>query len=94
MRSSVPIKHLFTSTFDISVSLQRSDQLESLRSSWRTWMGADSSDSVVSIGWHRSCGHGDASSLSEVSTKIETNETLTRITLIKSGTVRSHGDEA
>ncbi|CAD1471913.1 unnamed protein product, partial [Heterotrigona itama] len=35
-------------------------------SSWRTWMGADSSDSVVSIGWHRGCGHGDASSLSEV----------------------------
>lgn len=58
-------------------------------------MGADSSDSVVSVGWHRGCGHGDPSSLSEVSTKIETDETPARgFTLIKSGTVRSHGDEA
>lgn len=40
------------------------------RSSWRTRMGADSSDSVLSIGWHRSCGHGDSSSLSKVSTII------------------------
>ena len=57
-------------------------------------MGADSSDSVVSIGWHRGCGHGDASSLSKVSTKIETDEMSARITLVKSGTVRSYGDEA
>lgn len=37
------------------------------RSSWRTWMGADSSDSILSISRYRGCGDDDPPSLSKVS---------------------------
>ncbi|TGZ32170.1 hypothetical protein DBV15_01087, partial [Temnothorax longispinosus] len=35
------------------------------RSSWRTWMGADSCDSVLSIGRYRSGSDDDSSPLSK-----------------------------
>lgn len=38
------------------------------RSSRRTWMGAYSGDSVLSVGGYRRCGHGHASPLSKVGT--------------------------
>ena len=86
---SIPFPRVFTMTRRLIAGFP-----SFFRSSWRTWMGADSSDSVVSIGWHRGCGYGDASSLSEVSTKVWNGWNTARVALIKTETVRSHGDEA
>ena len=64
-----------TATTTIAKNIHSTDLLQRLtsflclfyRSSWRTRMGADSSDSVPSVSGDRRRGHGDASPLSKVS---------------------------